>query len=309
MCSMRSKTLLVLIFLCLPLLACKERGEAASPVLIRVENRTVSLEQFRREFAKTLPAGQELSAEEKNQLERAFLVQVIDRELTLAEAERLHIQVTPEELEQAIQEYRTEYPDGAFDEVLKERGISFAEWRQELEQGLLVEKVMRQAVDARIAVSEPEVANYYRENRDEFNRPEQVRARQIVVGSEEEGQRVLGLLRQGRPFAAVAKEFSLSPDAEEGGDLGFFARGQMPPEFDQVVFTLAPGRISDLVHSEYGYHIFLVEERRPAQRLSLEQARAQIREQLLAAKQEQAYQAWLQELRSRAKIDMKWSLL
>jgi peptidyl-prolyl cis-trans isomerase C len=309
MCSMRRKTLLVLIFLCLPLLACKERGEAASPVLIRVENRTVSLEQFRREFAKTLPAGQELSAEEKNQLERAFLVQVIDRELTLAEAERLHIQVTPEELEQAIQEYRTEYPDGAFDEVLKERGISFAEWRQELEQGLLVEKVMRQAVDARIAVSEPEVANYYRENQDEFNRPEQVRARQIVVGSEEEGQRVLGLLRQGRPFAAVAKEFSLSPDAEEGGDLGFFARGQMPPEFDQVVFTLAPGRISDLVHSEYGYHIFLVEERRPAQRLSLEQARAQIREQLLAAKQEQAYQAWLQELRSRAKIDMKWSLL
>ena len=309
MCSMRSKTLLVLIFLCLPLLACKERGEAASPVLIRVENRTVSLEQFRREFAKTLPAGQELSAEEKNQLERAFLVQVIDRELTLGEAERLHIQVTPEELEQAIQEYRTEYPDGAFDEVLKERGISFAEWRQELEQGLLVEKVMRQAVDARIAVSEPEVANYYRENQDEFNRPEQVRARQIVVGSEEEGQRVLGLLRQGRPFAAVAKEFSLSPDAEEGGDLGFFARGQMPPEFDPVVFTLAPGRISDLVHSEYGYHIFLVEERRPAQRLPLEQARAQIREQLLAAKQEQAYQAWLQELRSRAKIDMKWSLL
>jgi peptidyl-prolyl cis-trans isomerase C len=309
MCSMRSKTLLVLIFLCLPLLACKERGEAASPVLIRVENRSVSLEQFRREFANTLPVGQELSAEEKNQLERAFLVQVIDRELTLAEAERLHVQVTPAELEQAIQEYRTEYPDGAFDEVLKERDISFAEWRQELEQGLLVEKVMHQAVDARIAVSEPEVANYYRENRDEFNRPEQVRARQIVVGSEEEGQRVLGLLRQGRPFAAVAKEFSLSPDAEEGGDLGFFARGQMPPEFDQVVFTLAPGRISDLVHSEYGYHIFLVEERRPAQRLSLEQARAQIREQLLAAKQEQAYQAWLQELRSRAKIDMKWSLL
>jgi len=309
MCTLRSKTLLVLIFFCLPLLACKERGEAASPVLVRVDNRTVTLDQFRREFAKTQPAGQELSAEEKNQLERAFLVQVIDRELTLAEAERLHIQVTPAEVEQAIQGYRSEYPDGSFDEVLKERGISYEEWRQELELGLLVEKVMKEAVDAKLAVSDEEIANYYRENQDEFNRPEQVWARQIVVGSKEEGQRILGLLRQGRPFAAVAKEYSLSPDAEEGGDLGFFARGQMPPEFDKVVFTLAPGRISDLVQSEYGYHIFLVEERRPAQRLTLEQARAQIRDQLLEAKQEQAYQAWLQDLRSRAKIDMNWSLL
>ncbi|AMV73944.1 peptidylprolyl isomerase [Desulfuromonas carbonis] len=309
MCLLRSKTLLVLIFLCIPLFACKEKGEASSPVLVRVDNRTVTLDQFRREFAKTLPAGQELSADEKNELERAFLVQVIDQELTLAEAERLQIKVTPAEVDQAIQEYRAEYPDRSFDEVLRERGISFADWRQELERGLLVEKVMRQAVDVRIGVSEAEIDNYYREHQDEFNRPDQVRARQIVVGSQEEGERVLALLQQGRPFAAVAKEFSLSPDAEQGGDLGFFARGEMPPEFDKVVFTLAKGRISDLVRSEYGYHIFLVEERRPAQRLSLDQVRDRIRDELLADRQEQAYQSWLQELRSRAKIDMNWSLL
>ena len=303
------KTLLVLIVLCLPLLACKEKGEAAAQVLVRVDNRVVTLEQFRSEFAKTLPVGQELSAQEQSDLERSFLVQVIDRELTLAEAERLHIQVTPAEIDQAEQEYRTEYPKDSFDAVLKERGISYQDWRQELAQGLLVEKVMHQAVDAQLAVSEAEVANYYRENADEFNRPEQVRARQIVVASEEEGEKILALLRQGRPFAAVAKEYSLSPDSEDGGDLGFFARGQMPPEFDKVVFTLTPGRISDLVHSEYGYHIFLVEERRPAQRLTLDQAREQIRAELLETKQEQAYQDWLRGLRSRAKIEMNWSLL
>ena len=306
---LRSKTLLVLFLLSLPLFACKEKGEASSPVLVRVDSRTVSLDQFRREFAKTLPAGQELSADEKSELERAFLVQVIDRELTLAEAERLQIKVTSAEADQAIQEYRAEYPDSSFDAVLAERGISFADWRQELERGLLVEKVMRQAVDVRIGVSEAEIENYYREHQDEFNRPDQVRARQIVVGSQEEGERILALLQQGRPFPAVAKEFSLSPDAEQGGDLGFFARGEMPPEFDKVVFTLATGRISDLVRSEYGYHIFLVEERRPAQRLSLDQVREKIRDGLLADRQEQAYQSWLQELRSRAKIDMNWSLL
>lgn len=309
MCKLRYKALLVLLVLCLPLFACKERGEAASPILVRIDQRAITLAQFRQQFAQSLPAGQELTAAEKDELQRAFLVQVIDRELTLAEAQRLHIQVTPAELEKAIQGYRDEYPKHSFDAVLKERGLTLAEWRQEVEEGLLMEKVMHQAVDARIAVSREEIANYYREHRDEFDRPEQVRARQIVVGSEEEGQHVLDLLRQGRPFAEVAKEYSLSPDAEQGGDLGFFARGEMPPEFDKVVFTLAPGRLSDLVHSEYGYHIFLVEERRPAQRLSLDQARDRIRERLLADKQEAAYQAWLQELRSRAKIEMNWALL
>ncbi|NIQ08622.1 MAG: foldase, partial [Gammaproteobacteria bacterium] len=81
-------------------------------------------------------------------------------------------------------------------------------------------------------------AAYYEANRKNFDRPAQVRARQIVVADEIEGQKVLDLLRQGEPFAEVAKEYSLSADAEDGGDLGFFARGEMPPEFDEVVFDL-----------------------------------------------------------------------
>ena len=74
----------------------------------------------------------------------------------------------------------------------------------------------------------------------------------------------LRLLRQGEDFAKVAKEHSLSPDREQGGDLGFFAKGEMPPEFDAIVFKLAPGRISDLVQSDYGFHIFLVAHRKPS---------------------------------------------
>ena len=229
MYKLRSKVLLVLLFLCLPLLACKERGEAASPVLVRVDHRTVTLAQFRKEFAKTLPAGQELTADEKGELERAFLVQLIDRALTLAEAERLHIQVTPAELEKAIQGYREEYPDHSLDAVLKERGLSLAEWRQEVEEGLLMEKVMRQAVDARIAVSRQEIEHYYREHSDQFNRPEQVRARQIVVGSEEEGQRILGLLRQGPPSPRWPRNIPFPRTRSRAGTLASSPAAKCPP--------------------------------------------------------------------------------
>jgi peptidyl-prolyl cis-trans isomerase C len=136
-----------------------------------------------------------------------------------------------------------------------------------------------------------------------------VRARQIVVASRDEGERLLGLLRQGEPFAEVAQKNSLSPDAEQGGDLGFFSRGEMPPEFDAIVFTLPAGRLSDLVRSEYGYHLFLVEERREALRLPLTAVRDEIRDKLLAEKEEQAYQQWPQDLRGRASIEVDWSRL
>lgn len=298
------------LFILLSLLtACKQQGEAASPVLIRVDGRTVTLEQFKKSFAKTLPADQVLSEEEKGDLERSFLVQVIDRELALAEADRLGVSVTSEEVEAALREHRRDYPGDAFEQMLGAKGITLDDWRRDLEEGLLMEKVVRQAVYAKVAVAESEVDDYYQEHRDEFDRPAQVRARQIVVAGKDEGQRVLGLLRQGESFAEMARQNSLSPDAEEGGDLGFFARGDMPPEFDAIVFTLPAGRISDLVQSEYGFHIFLVEERREALRLPLSTVRAEIRDGLLAEKEERAYQQWLQDLRGRATIEVDWARL
>ena len=130
-----------------------------------------------------------------------------------------------------------------------------------------------------------------------------------VVADELEGQKVLDLLRQGEPFAEVAQEYSLSPDAEQGGDLGFFARGEMPPEFDAVVFDLPVNRLSDLVKSEYGYHIFLVEQKRKAARLTKKEAEAEIRQILEAQKKEEVYLGWLQEMRARAEISVDWAQL
>ena len=124
-------------------------------------------------------------------------------------------------------------------------GETLEQWRRELKEGLLMEKVVGQAVYKAVTVTEEEIKAYYQDHREEFDRPNQVRARQIVVGTLEEGQMVLGLLRQGEAFEQLAREHSLSPDGAEGGDLGFFASGQMPPEFDEVVFTLPVGRNSD----------------------------------------------------------------
>lgn len=309
MAPTRLTKLFMLLLLPLLLIGCRSQEPTASPVLLRVDNRALTLEQFRQEFEKSLPSGQKLSSEERKEFERAFLAQIIDRELALAEADRLGIRLKPEELEKAVTIIRREYPQGEFEVMLSERNLTLADWRRDLQTSLLMEKIIQQAVYAGIEVDPAEIEEFYKKNKDDFDRPSQVRARQIVVSSEEEGKQVLELLRQGEAFAEVARKHSLSPDAEQGGDLGFFARGEMPEEFDKTVFSLPVGRISDLIKSEYGFHVFLVEEKRKAHRLNLDEARDEIHRLLRSEKEKSAYQQWLRDLRSRASIEINWTLL
>ena len=291
------------------LVGCQEKTANQPPVLFQVDDRVVTLEQFRKAFRNSLPTGEPLTSAEINDLQRAYLVQAIDRELILAEADRLGVNVSAAEIEAALNEARRDYEPEEFSKRLEERGMTLDEWRLELRNGLLMEKVVRLAAYPRAEVSDTDVAADFKQHRDEFDRPEQVRARQILVATEAEGNRLLGLLQSGESFAEVARQFSQSPDSEQGGDLGFFARGEMPPEFDETVFNLPVGRISELVKSPYGIHIFLVEEKRKAKSLSLEEAAGEIRTRLLRRAEERAYQQWLQDLRARAAININMALL
>lgn len=293
------------------LLGCDSPQPAEQPkALLVINQEKVTRQEFLQAFQRTLHPDQQLSKLEQEELQRSFLVQLIDRKLMYAEARRLKITVSPEELQEALTGFRRDYPDeAAFQTMLSERGLSLQAWQVELEENLVMEKLLEQAVYSRITISEMEIANYYEAHREDFNRPAQVRARQIVVADEAEGRRLLGLLRQGEDFAALAREHSMTPDAEAGGDLGFFGQGKMPPVFDAVVFDLPVGRLSDLVKSDYGYHIFLVEEKRSAARLGKQEASAEIRGILETRKREEVYQAWLQGLRAEARITVSWDQL
>lgn len=295
--------------------ACKEKPVPPVDILIKVDNRSVTLQEFRRNFEQLLPREQQSSTAEQDALQRSFLAQIIDRQLALTTAEKMGVQVTPVEVDAALAELQRDYPAGEFEANLQEGKMSLDDWKHELRDRLVVEKLAQKIVaDKKIVgdkntVSESEISSYYRANRDEFERPAQTRARQIVVASEADGEKVLALLKTRAPFAQVAKEYSLSPDSEEGGDLGFFSRGEMPAEFDAVVFNLPVGQLSPLIKSEYGYHIFLVEERRDAGRLTLAQAHDDIRARLQADLEERLYRQWLDGLRAKAKIEVNWALL
>ena len=158
-------------------------------------------------------------------------------------------------------------------------------------------------------VSSTEVENYYRANKDEFRRPAELRARQMLLPDLESANRVLKRLGAGERFADLAREESLSPDREDGGYLGYFSQGQLPPEFDRVLFSLQTGRVSDPVVSPYGVHLFLVERRRRAGLRPFKQVEQEIINKLSQQREEEAFQQWLEELHRQTRVQVNWQLL
>jgi peptidyl-prolyl cis-trans isomerase D len=143
-----------------------------------------------------------------------------------------------------------------------------------------------------VTVSEEELKAYYEDHPQEFHTEKQVRARHILFRLDEdapedevkkveaEARDVLAKARKGEDFAQLAKKYSQGPSAPEGGDLGYFKKDQMIPAFADAAFALKPGEISDLVRTQFGYHIIKSEDVRPEETLPFEKARARIELQL-----------------------------
>ena len=153
-----------------------------------------------------------------------------------------------------------------------------------------------------MAVTEEQIRQYYEEHAADFVEPEQVHAQQIVVKGLDEAKRVQQQLWQGKKFPDLARRYSLSPDARVGGDLGFFARGTMPPAFDEVVFKLSVGGTSEVVSTEYGFHLFRVLEKKPGRKRELIEVRGAHRRAAAHHLRADAQKAYVAGLRAKATI-------
>jgi peptidyl-prolyl cis-trans isomerase C len=180
-------------------------------------------------------------------------------------------------------------------------GVDFEKFKSDIWEELMIEKLISLSVPRRVHATSAEIRRYWQENPQEFERAEQVRVRQIVVATEQEAQELLTKIHAGVDFATLARQRSTAPEADEGGDLGYFSMGDMPGEFN-VVFGLTKGGVSGVVKSPYGFHIFKLEDKRTAGKIPLEEASKEITEKLQRKKQDARYQEWLKELRGRTKF-------
>lgn len=140
-----------------------------------------------------------------------------------------------------------------------------------------------------IVVTEEEAFNHFKENRNEYKAPEKIRAKHILVEESQQAEQIYLDLKKGLFFEEAAKKYSKCPSAANGGDLNYFTKGQMVPEFDTAVFGMAVNEISRPVKTQFGYHIIKLVDKKKAGLSDFEDVKGQIMEQLVGAKQNQTY--------------------
>jgi parvulin-like peptidyl-prolyl isomerase len=232
----------------------------------------------------------------------SFLEQMINEKLLLQQAAKENIEVTDKEVDNLISEA---LGDEALLEELKQTlsqgGFDESYLKAYFKTQLTIVKLINETITSQIEVSDEELQAYYDENQELFEAQEgQVRARHILVETEEEAENIKKELNKGKTFESLAKEYSICPSAERGGELGFFSEGQMVPEFEEAAFALDVNEISDIVETQFGFHII----QRMPDKIYFDDAKDLIEEQLISEKQKQAVQAYMENLKETSDIQI-----
>jgi parvulin-like peptidyl-prolyl isomerase len=170
------------------------------------------------------------------------------------------------------------------------------------------ELLSREVVD-KIKVSEEDMKQYYKANREQFKKPEEVKARHILIKvskdaspdekktARKKADEILAKIKKGEDFASLAEKYSDDPgSAKKGGDLGYFPRGRMVKPFEDAAFSLNPGEVSDIVETKFGYHIIKLEEKRPAGYQPFEAVKNTIRKELIKKVQNEKLKEYVNRL-------------
>lgn len=242
--------------------------------------------------------------------EGKVVAEVGGEKITLEKLDEM-IQDLPPQFQAMASSRKGEFLDNVIDEkllygkALSENIDKDPKVKRQLEQiskQVVISEFLKREIEQKVRISDEDAKNYYEANKAQYTEQEKYRARHILVDTEGEAKDILNRLNAGEDFAALAKEKSKCPSKEKGGDLGLVSKGQMVPEFDNAALTLEPGKTSDVVKTQFGYHVIRLEEKQPAKERSFEEVKDQIKQTLLPLKQKENFEALLKELKDKNKV-------
>ena len=250
--------------------------------------------------------------------EREFLDQLILRRLQLQYASQIGINAAENEINAALKDVlnRNNMTQEALTALLTREGLTLQDYKDRLREQIILARLMNQAVRSRVSVDASEVEAYYKSHQDEFSQPAQARVRHIffridpdaappqVDAVREQASRVLREARNGGDFGELARRYSEDATAANGGDLGVIKRGQALPEFEEVIFALREGDVSEVVRTPNGLHIVKIDAFTKGSEQPFPEIKAEIERRLLQKKIEQRFQDWTNELKDRAFIEI-----
>ena len=249
------------------------------------------------------------------QLRQEVIERLITQELLWQEAQRRGVIASDADVDEQLDNMQSGFDtERAFLFQIEAGGFTEKSYREDIRQQRSVQRMIAGELAREVAVSEEEIQAFYNENIEQMTMPEAIRARHILVklAADDEVAReaaqdriatILKELQGGADFVTLATERSDAPGAPQGGDLGYFGRGQMVQPFEEAVFALQPGEISDVVETQFGFHIIRLDERREAQAVPVEEAAERISAYLTQGKLQSAVEDLVDELHANAEID------
>ena len=208
------------------------------------------------------------------------------------EAKKQNVQVSEEDIDKEIEKMAEQYGGReAFEQIIGMYGYNMESMQENIGINLKIEGLLKPG----ISITEEEMKEYFEENRETFAVEEQVKASHILTETEETAAEVKGKLDAGEDFAELAKEYSIDESNKNlGGDLGYVKRGEMVSEFENAVFSMETGSISQPVKTQFGYHIIKVDDKKEAQEADYEKSKKQIEEILFDEKVQAEFSTWYQ---------------
>lgn len=294
-------------------------GQSASEVLARVngaEIKAIELQRAKKVIMSGQP-GMQIPPERQKEFEQQSLSQLISAELLYQAGQKLVVRDIDKKIEDRIAQSKGRFSNADdFAKAIKALDMDEAELREYTRKDMIIANFIEQTIAPKITVSEEESKKFYDQNLEKFKRDEAVRASHILCGvdseataeekkkAREKAEKLRKELANGADFAKLARENSTCPSSQQGGDLGYFSKGQMVPSFEQAAFALKPGEMSDIVETRFGYHIIKTTDKKEAETVPFKEARPRIEEYLKGQKVTADVNAYLAEARKNGKIEL-----
>ena len=233
---------------------------------------------------------------ERKLVTRQILEQLVEEELLMQGATTVGVTVSEEAVDREIRNRTQGCAAGSFQSVLTSEQLTMDSFRDGIRRHLTQDAYLRQRLGPRAPVPEAEIQALYDSTVALTKKPQQVRARQVLVRTAEDARHVLELIHTRKMTTEqAAVKFSVGLEADVGGDLGWFAQGEMPAVFD-ICFLFTPGQVSDVVSSDYGFHIFQLTDKRDERIETYKAVRDSLAEDLVRERQSAAVASIIADL-------------
>ncbi|MBI5376504.1 MAG: peptidylprolyl isomerase [Candidatus Schekmanbacteria bacterium] len=265
-----------------------------------LEDASNSFKRFGKELKLDTPEGKSIIEKVKESIKE----RMIDRLLVLDAAMKKNYPIDEKELDQMFSQFKSKMGDENFNKFLAQLGVDESYVKNDFKKQMVVQKYLAETFKD-LNVNQTEIEAYFKQNKQKYDHPEMIRASHILVKSEQEAKDVLKELKKGADFSKLAVDRSIDPSAKQNkGDLDYFPRGVMDKDFENAVFALPVGKMSDVVKTRYGYHIIKVADKKAPQDATVEEARDDIITTLSAEKKRNILEKLLADLKKDAKIEI-----